>query len=62
MKGYVNMPARLLTGSPIGGALLTRTHGDFSGLIGFATSVILFGSVFVLAARFTADKKFLKAF
>jgi hypothetical protein len=37
-------------------------HGDFDGLIGFATSIILFGSVFVLAARYVAEKQFIKAF
>jgi hypothetical protein len=55
-------PRRLLTGSPIGGALLQRMHGDFSGLIAFSTTVILFGSVFVLTARFVAERNLRKAF
>lgn len=40
-----------LTGSPIGGALLTRAHGDFKDMQIFAAVVMLAGSTFFVAAR-----------
>lgn len=48
---------RGLTGSPIGGALITVDHGGFTGLIAFSASILTVGGALVLLARFMAAPK-----
>ncbi|KAL2001856.1 hypothetical protein VTN02DRAFT_1121 [Thermoascus thermophilus] len=46
-----------LTGSPIGGALITRDHGGFTGLINFSAIILTAGAALILYARFLAVRR-----
>ncbi|KAJ9384855.1 hypothetical protein DTO063F5_4553 [Paecilomyces variotii] len=46
-----------LTGSPIGGALITANHGGFTGMIAFSAVILTAGGFLVLLARFIAAPK-----
>lgn len=48
---------RGLTGSPIGGALITANHGGFTGMIAFSAVILTAGGFLVLLARFIAAPK-----
>ncbi|KAL8777577.1 MAG: hypothetical protein Q9194_002472 [Teloschistes cf. exilis] len=47
----------VLTGNPIGGALISGASGHFGGFIDFSGIILLFGAVLVLIARMTMDRK-----
>ncbi|TFK68820.1 MFS general substrate transporter [Pluteus cervinus] len=46
-----------LIGNPAAGALLSRQHGSFTGLVAFSGSTVIVGSLVILAARFAVDKR-----
>lgn len=48
---------RVLTGNPIGGALINGASGHFGGFIDFSAIILLFGAILVLIARLTMDRK-----
>jgi len=49
---------RALTGSPIGGALIVRDSGGFTGLINFSAIILIGGAALVLCSRILAVPKF----
>jgi MFS family permease len=51
----------VLTGSPIGGAFVSESHGGFGGFIDFSAVVILAGAAFLLVSRYLVDRNMWKA-
>ena len=48
---------RVLTGNPIGGALISGADGEFGALIDFSGVIVLVGAVLVLVARLSIGRK-----
>lgn len=51
---------RVLTGNPIGGALISGASGKFGAFIDFSGIILLFGAILVLIARLTMERKMCK--
>lgn len=49
----------VLTGSPIGGALVSANGGQFYGLIDFSGIILLVGCAILIASRWTINRNFL---
>ena len=47
---------RVLTGSPIGGALINASNGGYGALINFSGIILLFGAFLTLCARLTINR------
>lgn len=52
--------ARVLTGNPIEGALISGGSGKFGAGVDFSGIILLFGAILVLIARLTMDRKLYK--
>lgn len=50
---------RVLTGSPIGGALINASNGGYGAFINFSGIILLFGAFLTLCARLTINRDIL---
>jgi len=50
----------VLTGSPIGGALIEHNHGGWGSFISFSAAIVMGGAFILLASRFFVDKNMWK--
>ena len=51
---------RVLTGGPIGGALLSSSLGESGAFINFSGIIVLFGAFILLLSRLAVDRSILK--
>ena len=58
----ISCSRRVLTGCPIGGALISSSGGAFGGFIDFSSIILLAGAFLVLCARLVAERSIFKVF